>query len=120
MSLFLGMAAGGMYASAQAGAEAAGAGAKARRASADVQALEDRLDRTLLVCEALWTLLRDKLDMSDDQLAQRITELDLSDGKLDGKIRRPPSTCPKCSRTISPRFDRCMYCGQEMAHDPFV
>ncbi len=120
MSLFLGMAAGGTMASIQAGVDAAHAKTHARQAKADVQSLEDRLDKTLLVCEALWMLIRDKLGVSDEDLIQQITALDLSDGKLDGKVRRPPVACPKCNRTVSARFPKCMYCGQEIAHEPFA
>ncbi|MCH8346872.1 MAG: hypothetical protein IIC87_08115, partial [Chloroflexi bacterium] len=101
-------------------AEAASASAKARSAQTDVKALEDRLDRTLLACEAMWMLLRKKLDITDEELAEQITELDLSDGALDGKVRKTALTCPKCKRKVSPRFDKCMYCETPIQHDPFA
>ena len=93
---------------------------EARGATQKTRELDDRLDRALLACEAMWTILRDKLGVTDEQLISRINEIDLSDGKLDGKVRKQAVTCPKCRRTISPRFPQCMYCGQPIMHDPFA
>jgi len=101
-------------------AEAARATGDARRARTEVQELEARLDKALLASEAMWTIMRDKLGLDDVQLVERINDIDLSDGKLDGKVRKPVVTCPKCRRKISLRFPQCMYCGQPIVHDPFV
>lgn len=100
--------------------EAAEAKGDVRRTRQNVDELEARLDRTVMACEAMWTLLRDKLDLTDEQLIDQITALDLSDGKLDGKVRRTAVRCPKCDRTIARRFPNCMYCGQAVMHDPFA
>ena len=111
---------GGTVGSTIAGADAAQAKGAARRAKHSVDDLEARLDRTVMACEAMWTLLRDKLGLTDEQLMDQITALDLSDGKLDGKVRRTAVRCPKCDRTIARRFPNCMYCGQAVVHDPFA
>ena len=102
------------------GEAAARAEGAARRAGTEVADLEGRLDRTLLACEAMWTLLRDKLDVTDEQLIDRINKIDLSDGQLDGKARKTPVSCPSCGRTMARRFPKCMYCGQAVVHDPFA
>ena len=99
---------------------AADAGRSARKAATKVEQLETRCDRALLVCEALWTIMRDKLGVSEDELVNRVNEIDLSDGQLDGKVRRPSWSCPKCHRTIPRRFAKCMYCGQPIQKDPFA
>lgn len=101
-------------------AEAARATGDARRARTDVNDLEARLDKALLACEAMWTIMRDKFGLDDAQLVERINDIDLSDGELDGKVRKPVVACPKCGRKISQRFPTCMYCGQPIVHDPFV
>jgi hypothetical protein len=85
-----------------------------------VDQLEQRHERAMLTVEALWTILRERLGVTDEQLVQRVIDLDLSDGILDGKVRRPPLECTACKRTISRRFPRCLYCGAEIAHDPFA
>jgi len=100
--------------------EASEAKAAARAARSGVTSIDDRLERTLLACEAMWSLLREKLGVTDLELLDRINALDLSDGKLDGKVHKPAVTCPKCKRTIARRHPKCMYCGQDVMHDPFV
>jgi hypothetical protein len=92
----------------------------ARKAGSQVKELESRLDRALLACEAMWTLVRDKLGVTDGELFDRINEIDLSDGKLDGKVRKTAVSCPSCGRTIASRHARCMYCGQAVMKDPFA
>ena len=82
--------------------------------------LETRLERALLVCEAMWTFVREKLGVTDLELLQRVNDLDLSDGQLDGKVRKGAVACPQCGRTIARRLPKCMYCGQAIMHDPFV
>ena len=98
----------------------ASAEAAANRAQSKSDDLEQRHDRALLTMEAMWSLLRDKLGVTDDALVERIVDLDLSDGVLDGKVRRPPLECTACKRTTSRRFPRCLYCGAAVAHDPFA
>jgi hypothetical protein len=95
----------------------------ARRSAQDTllrtRQLEARCDRALLVCEALWTLLRDKMGVKEEELIDRVNQVDLSDGKLDGKVRRPAVDCPKCRRKVARRFSRCVYCGTAIELDTF-
>lgn len=100
--------------------EAQDARRTAQEARSKTNELEARCDKALLVCEALWTILRDKLGVAEEELVDRVNEIDLSDGKLDGKVRRPPAECPKCKRKVAPRFMRCVYCGQVMDGSPFA
>jgi len=95
-------------------------GGEVRRTQTDMYELEARLDRAELVCEALWTLMRDKLGVTDEQLISRINDIDLSDGKLDGKVRKAAVACPKCHRQVGARFAKCMYCGQPVPKDLFA
>ena len=54
-------------------AEAVG---EAHKALTAAESLDARLDRMLLAFEALWTLVRDKLPVSDEELAGRMNDLD--------------------------------------------
>jgi hypothetical protein len=117
MNTFASIHGGTNYAAAVEAAEAKGQMSAVRRGVDEVEA---RLDRTLLAVEAMWTLLHDRLDVADVELVERINELDLSDGQLDGKARKAPVSCPSCGRAMSRRFPRCMYCGQAVVHDPFA
>jgi hypothetical protein len=77
-----------------------------------VRQLEDVVDRLTLVNQAMWSLLSQANGITDEQLADRVNELDLRDGVADGKVTRTPAQCVKCHRTLHPRHKRCMYCGQ--------
>lgn len=93
---------------------------KARNAGEAVAELRARCDKALLVCEALWTFLRDELNVTEEKLLERIREIDLEDGAADGKVRRPPEPCRQCGRTVSRRHPRCLYCGAPVRQDPFA
>jgi hypothetical protein len=103
----------------QASRDAARAEGAAGRSLGAVHTLEARLERLALITEALWTLLRERVGMTDEQLLERIREVDLSDGVLDGKVRRGTSECPACQRVLSKRHSHCLYCGAEVEREPF-
>ncbi len=111
----------GVAAGVAAAQQAGDAATAARRAQAKTVEIEAKCDRALLVCEALWTLLRDKLGVSEEELVERVNDIDLTDGQLDGKVRRAQAhACPSCGRTIAKRFPKCIYCAQPVVHDPFT
>ena len=82
--------------------------------------LESNLAKSLLINQALWELLRDKAGLTEDELNDKLYEIDMRDGQLDGKNQRSqPIKCPNCSRTVSPRHAACIYCGQIMSDSVF-
>lgn len=72
-----------------------------------------QLDKLGLVCQAMWSLLKEKTNLTEQELLERVTELDLKDGVLDGKYVKAPVDCPKCGSKMSRKFNRCLFCGQE-------
>jgi len=85
--------------------------AKALDAKRDVRYLEERLDRLTLVNMAMWSLLKEKVGVAEEDLINRMVEIDISDGKPDGKVTPGVRKCGKCGRTLSPRHRKCLYCG---------
>jgi hypothetical protein len=85
----------------------------ARRAQTDVRLLETRVDALMLANTAMWSILRDRLKVTDDELNSRIRDIDLRDGRLDGKVATTVGVCSACGRAMSPRHPRCIYCGAE-------
>lgn len=79
---------------------------------ARVVALENRLSRLSLISQALWELLRERESLAEDLLALKVAEIDLRDGRLDGKARTTPQPCPKCQRVLQSGAVRCLYCGE--------
>jgi len=83
-------------------ADASAARVDARSAKLDVREVSDQLERTVMVCEAMWTILRDKLGVTDEELIARVNEIDLTDGKLDGKVRKADRHCARSATALSP------------------
>lgn len=91
---------------------------KAARTVEDIAtALEDKVDRLALICRAMWELIRERYNLSEEALFDKVTEVDLLDGSLDGKVRIPPKKCSRCGRTVSKRHMRCIYCGSQELFD---
>jgi hypothetical protein len=76
--------------------------------------LEERFERLLLASRAMWELLREKTGLSEEDLLRKVEELDLSDGRLDGRICTLV-VCANCGKRISARNARCLYCGAPQA-----
>jgi hypothetical protein len=73
--------------------------------------LADQIDRLLLVTEAIWTLCRERLGLSDEQLMARIHALDASDGTIDGRHTRAPRRCAGCAAMVPAERETCQFCG---------
>jgi len=118
---------GGVYwfaaaeAASEASSSAKSASRHARNASSKIKELEDRLEGLTLTCMAMWELIRDSGQFNEEDLMEKITEIDLRDGTLDGKLKtKRVSQCHKCGRKMSLRHTKCMYCGStNLAQKPF-
>ena len=73
--------------------------------------LRRQVEALSLTCMAMWSLLQGETGVTDAQLAERVREIHLRDGKLDGRARPGAQTCASCGRVMSPRHTRCMCCG---------
>jgi hypothetical protein len=89
-------------------------GSSARQATRDFSHLEDRLERLSLVCMAMWSLLQDKTQLTEEDLLERVKLIDMMDGKPDGKATTTVKKCHACQRTLHPRHRKCLYCGATM------
>ena len=74
--------------------------------------LDARVDRLLLVIEAMWSMLKEQ-GLTDEQLAARIAEIDSSDGATDGRRLPPAMTCRSCGSKVMGGLPRCQICGTE-------
>ena len=92
--------------------DSAAAKSKASQAAERVRILEANLAKVLMINEALWEILREKLGLTDEDLNSKLYEIDMRDGVLDSKNQRSVSKCPSCHRKVSPRHPACIYCGQ--------
>jgi hypothetical protein len=80
--------------------------------STQLKQLEHHVERLSLLNQALWELLRGRLGMTDADLEKIAEEIDMRDGRADGKMTATPVKCPTCSRTCNSKHHQCLYCGQ--------
>ena len=94
--------------------------ATAHEAKNEVEELRWDVERLTLITEALWRIVKEKLNCTDGELVQRIHEIDLEDGTLDGrKAPTPARECPHCQRKLAKHRPRCIYCGKPVEFLPF-
>lgn len=79
----------------------------------EVRDLRFQVARMMLLNQALWELLRDRLQLKDADLERLAKEIDLRDGVEDGQVTNGPLQCPRCGRISNSRHWKCLYCGQE-------
>ena len=77
-----------------------------------LEELDARVDRLLLVLEAMWSMLKEQ-GLTDEQLAARIAEIDSSDGVADGRRVIPAVTCRSCGSKVMGGLPRCQICGTD-------
>ncbi len=92
--------------------DSAAAKAKASQAAERVRVLEANLVKVLMINEALWEIIRDKHDLTEEDLNDKLYQIDMRDGDLDGDNQPRVRPCPACGRNVSPRHPACIYCGQ--------
>ena len=75
--------------------------------------IHERVDRLVLVIDAMWSLLEDA-GFTDEQLRQRIEDIDRADGHLDGRRTSLPTRCRGCSAMVAAGLESCQFCGREV------
>lgn len=78
-----------------------------------VVVLDQQMNKVMLAVEALVELLSEREILHRDDVLQRMEDIDLRDGKADGKITRAIVECADCKRPIGPTSKCCLYCGSE-------
>ena len=86
---------------------------KATDLTSEIRTLRSAIDKLLLINRALWEIVAEKNGLSDEYLTQKVNEIDLRDGKLDGKITTAVRQCASCGKTIFAGHQKCLYCGTE-------
>jgi len=85
-----------------------------------LQLLENKIESLALACQSLWEILEERTDITSEQLHRKMEEVDLRDGKKDGKLSAAAKTCQSCGRKTSRRRPVCLYCGADNeSKEPF-
>ena len=87
------------------------ANAKADRQGYKIDDLTDKVERLSLACQGMWELIRDRTQITEQDLEAKMLEIDARDGKVDGKISTQALNCHACGRPTSSKRNRCVMCG---------
>lgn len=80
---------------------------------ARIRELDLEIQRLKLLNQALWELLRDRLNLKDADLEKVVHDVDMRDGVEDGRMTNTALKCPTCGRVSSSKHWKCLYCGQQ-------
>jgi hypothetical protein len=106
--------------SGQRNADAEALGQRKRQRS-EMQSLEDEIARLRVITEAMWELMSEVTGLTVEQLGIRIYEVDMDDGRADGRKTHPMVDCMKCQAKIDQSDKNCTYCGEPApARSPFA
>lgn len=96
------------------------ANGKANHAQEEINALNWKVEKLTMITEALWRIVKKSQNLDDEFLKKLVDEIDLADGKLDGKVAKTaPTKCPTCLRVMSNKIKKCVYCGAVSNADLF-
>ena len=84
---------------------------RANKAESLCEELLQRHEKMALVCQALLELVQERAGISDEELEKKILEVDMRDGKADGRMKAQVTQCPECGRNVSSRRPICIFCG---------
>ena len=62
-------------------------------------------------CEAMWTVVKQRVGVEDADLFALMEVIDPRDGRLDGRTRPVTAECSRCGKVVSVRTGVCLYCG---------
>ncbi len=91
--------------------------AKASNVQDQIRVMQDNVDRLSLLCQAMWELVSEKTNLTEQDIEEKVMQIDLRDGSLDGKMGRSQRHCPQCNRNLHRRHDKCLYCGYEVERE---
>lgn len=80
----------------------------------DLEDLERRTESLTLACQALWEILQEELNLSNETILKKMQEVDLRDGVLDGRVSVDVAACPSCQRSNKASRANCIYCGEQL------
>jgi hypothetical protein len=82
---------------------------QSRETQGDLHLLEQKVASLSLVTQAMWELMQER-GFSQLELERKVEEIDLRDGKKDGRLSAG-SRCPDCGRRLNKKHANCFWCG---------
>lgn len=92
----------------------------ARAALTNTEIMASKLERLLMITEALWTFIKKEHNKTDSDLIRMVAEIDARDGRIDGRVAaEPPIPCSACNRITTKHRPKCIFCGKPHIAPPF-
>lgn len=88
-----------------------------------ITGLEQQVERLTLATIAMIEIMQSRHGVTPEEFEAKVREIDLRDGKLDGRLQqqvRPPRNCPACGRPNGGLRTACLYCGAMLPGDPML
>jgi hypothetical protein len=82
--------------------------------ASDLASINQKIDKLSLCCQAMWELLRDHSDLTEEDIDAKVIEIDNRDGKSDGTISAQMIYCSSCGRPSNTNRSNCVICGAEL------
>lgn len=89
------------------------AASSASQVTGDLHDVNERIDRLLLVVDAMWSMMKER-GYTDEDLAGAIRSIDAADGSADGARKPMPRKCTNCDSMVEPGRRTCAFCGADM------
>ena len=101
----------------EANVEAARATGKVQSVQDQIKMLDRKVEKMALINQAMWEILRERINGSDELILEKMHEIDLRDGVQDGKMTRSATKCKSCGRAVNKTTRKCIYCEKEIANE---
>ena len=82
----------------------------------ELSSIDDRTDRLVMLCEAMWELLSETTDLTEEDLQDRFIEIDERDGRKNFRRQRVAHGC-ECGAKVPPVRVSCQFCGAPSTPD---
>ena len=85
----------------------------AHESAREAKNLRKDVERLYMTVQAVWELVKERTDLKDRDLAEKIKEIDLRDGREDGKdaTQMAVNNCSRCGRVLEKGSSLCLWCG---------
>ncbi len=90
-------------------------GLKPADGTSDLDDLKRKVAALEIAYQAMFELVQSRLDISESAILDKMEEIDLRDGTLDGKTVPAVVLCPQCGRNSSESRSTCVYCGAALS-----
>ena len=79
-----------------------------------------QIQKLTLAFEALAEILSDRHGITREMILAKITEIDLRDGRLDGRLTPEPVICTVCDSPFNQNMAKCVHCGEDRPPSPGI